>query len=53
MRRWLEGFAYHVDLPAWLFLAAGLTAVIIAWATVGAHTWLVARSRPVDALRYE
>ena len=53
MDQWLHGFAYRVDLPPWLFLSATAAAVLIAWATVGAHAWLVARAKPVTALRYE
>ena len=53
MRRWLDGFAYRVDLPVWLFAAAAGAAVLIAWLTVSIHSWLVARARPVLALRYE
>ncbi len=53
MDHWLRGFAYHVDLPLWLFAAATVGAVIIAWATVATHAWLVARAKPVTALRYE
>ena len=53
MRSWLDGFAYRVDLPPWLFLAAAAAAVLIAWLTVSIHAWLVARARPVLALRYE
>ena len=53
MNTWLHGFAYRVDLPPWLFLTATAAAVIIAWATVSIHAFLVARARPVLALRYE
>jgi putative ABC transport system permease protein len=53
MHHWLDGFAYRVDLPPWLFLAASAAAMLIAWATVSVHAWLVARARPVTALRYE
>ncbi len=53
MQRWLNGFAYRVDLPPWLFLASTAAALVIAWATVSTHAWLVARARPVTALRYE
>ena len=53
MDLWLKGFAYRVDLPAWLFVLAAAAAVVIAWATVSAHAWLVARARPATALRYE
>jgi putative ABC transport system permease protein len=53
MRRWLDGFAYRIDLDATPFLAAGLGAVTIAVATTVFHAVQVARSRPVAALRYE
>ena len=53
MDHWLHGFAYRVDLPPWLFLAASAAAVLVAWATVSIHAWLVARAKPALALRYE
>ena len=53
MRRWLEGFAYHVDLRPWMFLAASGLALLIAVVTVLGHALLVARAKPVAALRYE
>jgi putative ABC transport system permease protein len=53
MHRWLEGFAYHVDLSPVVFLLASSLAVSIALATVSSHTWSVARAKPAQALRYE
>jgi putative ABC transport system permease protein len=53
MHRWLQGFAYHVDLAAWLFPAAAALALLIALLTVSTHSILVARAKPVVALRYE
>jgi putative ABC transport system permease protein len=53
MRRWLEGFAYHVDLEPLAFLLASALALVIALATVTGHALLVARARPAEALRYE
>lgn len=53
MRWWLDGFAYHVELAAWTFAAAGAGALAIAWATVFTHALRVARAKPVNALRYE
>ena len=53
MHRWLQGFAYHVDLAVWLFPAAAALALVIALVTVSTHAILVARTRPVVALRYE
>lgn len=53
MRRWLEGFAYHIELSPWMFLAASALALAIAIATVFGHALLVARAQSVTALRYE
>jgi putative ABC transport system permease protein len=53
MRTWLNGFAYRVELEAWLFPAAGLIALLIALLSVGMLAYLVARRKPVYALRYE
>jgi putative ABC transport system permease protein len=53
MERWLDSFAYHVDLPLWLFPAAAAVTVQIALLTVGTHAARAARSRPVAVLRYE
>jgi putative ABC transport system permease protein len=53
MHRWLQGFAYHTDLAPWLFVAATAIALCIALVTVTTHSLLVARARPVMALRHE
>jgi putative ABC transport system permease protein len=50
---WLGGFAYHVGLAPWTFVAAAAAALVIAWATVFVHALRVARAKPVGALRYE
>jgi putative ABC transport system permease protein len=53
MRRWLSGFAYHIDLHWWVFAAASLGALAIALFTVAGQAFLTARQKPVLALRYE
>jgi len=53
MRRWLNGFAERIPLPLWLFPAAGLIALALALLSVGMLAYLVARQKPVHALRYE
>jgi putative ABC transport system permease protein len=50
---WLETYAYRVSLSPFYFVAAGLAALAIAWATVIAHALQVARANPIAALRYE
>ncbi|MFM2043690.1 MAG: hypothetical protein RLY86_2266 [Pseudomonadota bacterium] len=53
MSRWLEGFAYRIDLNPALFVLAGSVALSIAWGTVAVHAVRVAQSNPIKALRYE
>lgn len=55
MEKWfdLQGYAYRVDQPLWLFAIAALAALAIAWITVSFQTFMVARAKPVKALRYE
>ena len=45
MTRWLEGFAYHIDLSPWIFVAASVLALVIAVLTVSGHALLVSRAR--------
>jgi putative ABC transport system permease protein len=51
--RWLNGFAYHVNLEFWMFPAAGSVALVIALFTVSGQAFFAARAKPVTALRYE
>lgn len=53
MHRWLERFAYRTDIDLWMLFGASTLAVVIALATVATHAIVVARARPVTALRYE
>lgn len=55
MSRWLESFVYRIDdmVIIALCLIAGLTALLIAWATVAGNSYAVARQNPIKALRYE
>jgi len=53
MGRWLEGFAFRTTLSWWIFAAAGLSALLIAWLTVSYQSYRAATTDPVKALRYE
>ena len=53
MSRWLEDFAYRVDISWWIFLIAGLAALGIALVTVSYQSIKAALADPVDSLRYE
>jgi putative ABC transport system permease protein len=51
--KWLENFAYKMDLSIWIFVAAGLVAVLIAYATVSFQAVKAALANPVDSLKGE
>jgi len=51
--QWLNGFAYRVEINLFTFLIAGLSAIAIAWLTVGYQSIKAARANPVNSLRHE
>ncbi|MPR35191.1 ABC transporter permease [Salmonirosea aquatica] len=53
MSRWLQGFAYRIDLAWWYFALAGLLAVGIALLTVSFQSVRAALMNPVKSLRSE
>ncbi|QEC52468.1 putative ABC transport system permease protein [Anseongella ginsenosidimutans] len=53
MQKWLEDFAYHVDIHWWMFALAGLLAVLIALLTVSFQSIKAALVNPVNSLRSE
>jgi len=53
MKKWLESFAYRVDISLWIFLAAGIIAFVIAILTVSYHALRASSQNPSMSLRYE
>jgi putative ABC transport system permease protein len=53
MGRWLETFEGRIDLQPWMFAAACALIVAVALLTVLGHAMLMARARPIAALRNE
>lgn len=53
MSRWLEQFAYRIDLTPMVFIGSGLIALCVAWVTVGGTAAKAATQKPVLALRHE
>ncbi|HVO75921.1 MAG TPA: FtsX-like permease family protein, partial [Ignavibacteriaceae bacterium] len=53
MNKWLEDFAYRIDIHWWMFALAGGIALVIALATVSIQAIKAAAANPVDSLRYE
>jgi putative ABC transport system permease protein len=53
MNKWLQDFAYHINLGWWVFALAGGLALLIALLTVSTQAIKAALANPVEALRYE
>jgi putative ABC transport system permease protein len=53
MHRWLDGFAYHINLDPMFFVLASVLTLFVALTTISSHTLMVARAKPAQALRYE
>ena len=51
--KWLSNFPYRVDMSWWIFIMAGVIALLIALFTVSWQSWKAATRNPVEALRYE
>lgn len=53
MEKWLEDFAYRIDMPWWVFALAGGLALAVAFLTVSFQSVKAALADPVRALRNE
>ncbi|MCP4725739.1 MAG: hypothetical protein GY863_11920, partial [bacterium] len=53
MQKWLENFAYRIDIGIGVFVTAGAISIVLALLTVSIQSLKAALSNPVDSLRYE
>ncbi|QGY44643.1 FtsX-like permease family protein [Maribellus comscasis] len=53
IQNWLENFAYQTSISWWIFVVAGIFALLIALLTVSFQSYKAATKNPVEALRYE
>lgn len=53
MNNWLKDFAYRINISIWIFIIAGVTAIVIALATVSFQAVKTATSDPIKSLKYE
>lgn len=53
MNKWLQGFAYRIQIDPSIFILAGAAAILIALSTVSWQSIRAALANPVDSLRSE
>jgi putative ABC transport system permease protein len=53
MDKWLQDFAFRINIAWWIFIAAGVIALMIALVTVSSQAIKAALSNPVNSLRTE
>jgi len=53
MDKWLQDFAYKIEIQWWVFIAAGVSTLLIALFTVSFKTIRSALANPVESLRSE
>jgi len=53
MNKWLQDFAYRINIEGWMFIVSGGFALLIALVTVSWQAIRAATANPVEALRYE
>jgi putative ABC transport system permease protein len=53
MQRWLQNFAYSIDISLWVFILSGLAAMLIALFAISFQSIKAAIANPVKSLRTE
>jgi putative ABC transport system permease protein len=53
MNKWLEDFAYRIQISWWMFVVAGVFAILIAFTTISLHAIKAALTNPTKNLRTE
>ena len=53
INKWLENFAYRIELATWMFVLASFIALLIAFVTVSMQAVKAAMANPVESLRAE
>jgi ABC-type antimicrobial peptide transport system permease subunit len=53
MNQWLQDFAYRIQISWWIFLLAGVIAIVIALITISTQAIKAAIASPAKSLRTE
>jgi len=53
MNKWLQDYAYRINVSLWMMVLAGLTAIVIVLFTISFQAIKAAMVNPVKSLRTE
>jgi len=53
MQKWLQDFAYRIEIQWWMFALAGIAAIAIVLLTISFQAVKAALANPVKSLRSE
>lgn len=53
MQSWLQDFAYRISMSIWIFIAGGVSVLLIAFLTIGFQAMKASVANPVKSLRTE
>jgi putative ABC transport system permease protein len=53
MSKWLQSFAYRIDIHLWVFIAAGVVSIMIAFLTISFRSVKAAMANPAKSLKSE
>ena len=52
-RKWIERFAFRINLSPWYFICAAVIVLLIVGFVIGLSSWRIARANPVKSLQNE
>jgi putative ABC transport system permease protein len=53
IRKYMQMYAYRINLPVWIFFVASLGVYLVALLTIGLQSYKAGNTNPGDTLRYE
>jgi putative ABC transport system permease protein len=53
MNKWLQGFAYHIQLSIWIFGLSFIIVLLVTFIAISYQSYKASKLNPIDALRYE
>jgi putative ABC transport system permease protein len=53
LQQWLDDFAHHIDIKVWMFMLAGVVAIVIALLTLSIQSMKAALVNPTKSIRSE